>query len=80
MVFYYFVYYSITLKEYSRDYELGIFQSIGFKEFEDYFKADEKQNKKELFDKGIAEMKLTTRKYAKYQIRWINNRFVKSRF
>ncbi|CAF0905323.1 unnamed protein product [Brachionus calyciflorus] len=74
-----------NFKEYSRDFEFGIFQSIGFKEFDEYFKyidsvcsekIDEKK-KKEFFDKAILDMKISTRRYAKIQIRWVKNRFIK---
>jgi len=73
-----------SLKEFSRDYQFGIFQSIGFKEFDDYFKyfnesvseADLKV-KDSIFKKCVDEMKMSTRRYARIQIRWIRNRFIK---
>lgn len=83
-----------NFREYSREYEFGIFQSIGFKEFEDYFKfiemeklssADDKESvcdekkKNELFEKCINEMKQSTRRYAKTQMKWVRNRFIKSK-
>lgn len=78
-----------TIKNYSRDFEFGIFQSIGFKEFDDYLKIvdnEEKENSNtvedkhmELFNKCIEEMKLSTRRYAKTQVRWVQNRFIKSK-
>lgn len=78
----------ITFREYSRDFEFGIFQSIGFKEFEDFFNYvhSQKENeideikKKQLFDKAVEEMKISTRRYAKTQVKWVKNRFVKSKF
>lgn len=73
-----------TLKEYSRDYQFGIFQSIGFKEFDEYFQYLETNGsnedsavKNDLLKKGIEEMKVSTRRYARIQMRWIRNRFVK---
>jgi tRNA dimethylallyltransferase len=78
---------SQNFKEYSRNFEFGIFQSIGFKEFDDYFKLIDGCNqktenyetsKKEIFEKCVEEMKLSTRKYAKTQIKWVKNRFIKS--
>jgi tRNA A37 N6-isopentenylltransferase MiaA len=33
-----------------------------------------------LFEKGIEDMKLITRKYAKKQQKWILNRFIKSNY
>lgn len=71
---------SQSFKEYSRDYQFGIFQSIGFKEFENFFKCNTESEKQHLIEEGLKEMKLSTRRYAKYQIRWINNRFIKSNF
>ena len=77
-----------TLREYSRDFEFGIFQSIGFKEFDDYLnyienhKPDEanyEKIKEDLFSKAVLDMKLSTRRYAKSQIKWVKNRFVKSK-
>lgn len=65
------------------DYTHGIFQSIGFKEFHEYLilSDDEKDSDegKRLLLKGIEEMKLVTRRYARKQVRWINNRFLKYR-
>ena len=73
-----------TLKEYSRDYQFGIFQSIGFKEFDEYFQYLETNSsnedsavKNDLLKKGIEDMKASTRRYARIQMRWIRNRFVK---
>lgn len=37
------------------------------------------QKKSELFEKGINEMKQSTRRYAKTQIKWVKNKFIKSR-
>lgn len=76
---------SQTFKEYSRDFEFGIFQSIGFKEFDDYFKyvesdeAKDEKIKSDLFNKAVLDMKMSTRRYAKTQIRWVKNRFIKSK-
>ncbi len=77
-----------TLREFSRDYQFGIFQSIGFKEFDEYFSYLDKTRrisdeeslvKNNLLKKCTDEMKASTRRYARVQIRWIKNRFVKSR-
>jgi len=65
---------SQTFKDFSRDYQFGIFQSIGFKEFERYFQSKTEAE----FENGVNEMKSSTRRYAKYQAKWINNRFIKS--
>ncbi|XP_071965717.1 tRNA dimethylallyltransferase-like isoform X2 [Antedon mediterranea] len=64
-------------------YSQGIFQSIGFKEFHDYLILPEKERDKEigvkLKEQGIEKLKQVTRRYARKQLRWINNRFLKRR-
>lgn len=71
-----------SIAEFSQQFQVGIFQAIGFKEFNDYLNLSEKEQEseigKELFDKGVESMKLVTRKYARKQSRWIMNRFIKS--
>ena len=66
-----------------RAYEVGIFQSIGFKEFHDFLMLKEESQRdsdegKNLFDKGKAAMKTSTRQYARRQVRWIRQRFLRS--
>ncbi|KAM3595812.1 uncharacterized protein V6R79_003242 [Siganus canaliculatus] len=64
----------------SQDYQHGIFQSIGFKEFHDYLTAPEGSTQKEkdtLRDKGIEALKIATRRYARKQNKWVRNRFLK---
>ena len=77
-----------SLREFSRDYQFGIFQSIGFKEFDEYFSyldkvtesgREEPSVKNDLLKRCTDEMKASTRRYARVQIRWIKNRFVKRR-
>ncbi|XP_044758814.1 tRNA dimethylallyltransferase [Coccinella septempunctata] len=62
------------------DYTKGMFQSIGFKEFNSYLKLEEAQRSEEIgkkkLEEGIELLKLVTRRYAKKQIKWINNRFL----
>ena len=51
---------------------------------------DENENKKDehifektkqnLFDQAVVDMKLSTRRYAKTQVKWVKNRFIKSNF
>ncbi|XP_023138785.2 tRNA dimethylallyltransferase isoform X2 [Amphiprion ocellaris] len=68
------------VKEDSQDYQHGIFQSIGFKEFHDYLTAPEsstQQEKDTLRDKGIEALKIATRRYARKQNKWVRNRFLK---
>ncbi|BET03257.1 IPP transferase [Nesidiocoris tenuis] len=64
-------------------YTQGIFQSIGFKEFHPYLtlKAEERDTDsgKQLLEKGIEDLKLVTRRYARRQIKWIKNRFIRSK-
>lgn len=64
-------------------YGKGILQTIGFKEFFDYLNLTEDDKGTDRGDKilknAIAEMKRSTVKYSKRQIRWIINRLVLSR-
>ncbi|KAI5960567.1 tit1 [Candida pseudojiufengensis] len=55
--------------ENNADCTMGIYQVIGFKEFLPWLK-DLKQDSK-LLEEGIERMKIRTRQYAKYQIKWI---------
>ncbi|KAM4630513.1 tRNA dimethylallyltransferase isoform 3-T3 [Polymixia lowei] len=64
----------------SQDYQHGIFQSIGFKEFHEYLTTPEtstQQEKDALRDKGIEALKIATRRYARKQNKWVRNRFLK---
>ncbi|KAK9454752.1 IPP transferase-domain-containing protein [Dipodascopsis uninucleata] len=54
------------------DLERGIWQVIGFKEFLPYIESQTDEQ----FEKGLEEMKRRTRKYARYQIRWIRRKFL----
>ncbi|XP_069478502.1 tRNA dimethylallyltransferase isoform X2 [Ambystoma mexicanum] len=54
------------INERSQDYQHGIFQSIGFKEFHEY-----------LVTEGIQALKQVTQKYARKQNKWVHNRFLK---
>ncbi|KAM9385589.1 tRNA dimethylallyltransferase isoform 2-T3 [Pholidichthys leucotaenia] len=63
----------------SQDYQHGIFQSIGFKEFHDYLTVPEsstQQDKEALRDKGIEALKIATKRYARRQNKWVRNRFL----
>lgn len=57
-------------------YSEGIFQAIGFKEFHDYLIKTEEKRKISLLNKCINQLKISTRQYARKQLRWIDNRFV----
>lgn len=64
----------------SQDYQHGIFQSIGFKEFHEYLVTMDNSNpeqKKVLLQRGIESLKQRTQKYAKKQNKWVKNRFLK---
>lgn len=50
------------------DCTTGVSQVIGFKEFLPWLKFNENDK---LFNEGIERMKIRTRQYAKYQIKWI---------
>ncbi|XP_063324329.1 tRNA dimethylallyltransferase [Pelmatolapia mariae] len=68
------------IQDNSQDYQHGIFQSIGFKEFHDYLTAPEsstQQEKDSLRDKGIEALKIATRRYARKQNKWVRNRFLR---
>ncbi|KAI9203361.1 IPP transferase-domain-containing protein [Polychytrium aggregatum] len=62
------------------DYSRGIFQAIGYKEFDPYLTAlhcdppEEPHELERLKTKGIVEMKQATRRYARKQITWIKNK------
>ena len=63
------------------DYSVGIFQSIGFKEFHDYLllsKEDQETPKgQKMFEKGKELMMIATRQYARKQNKWIRQRFLR---
>ncbi|KAG7457707.1 hypothetical protein MATL_G00230250, partial [Megalops atlanticus] len=68
------------LQENSQDYQHGIFQSIGFKEFHEYLTADagvSEEERARLLSKGIEALKQATRRYARKQNKWVRNRFLK---
>ncbi|KAK9719104.1 tRNA dimethylallyltransferase, mitochondrial [Basidiobolus ranarum] len=62
------------------DFSRGIKQAIGFREFNEYFKELENNGNSENLDKlkveAVEAMKLNTRKYAKRQIHWIQNKLI----
>ena len=62
------------------DYTVGIFQSIGFKEFHSYLTmtGEEKRSDegKEALSAGVKQMKLATRQYSRKQAKWMRNRFL----
>ena len=60
---------------------MGIFQSIGFKEFHDYLllSKEEQESPKggKMFEKGKELMMIATRQYARRQNKWIRQRFLR---
>lgn len=56
------------------DYTVGIYQSIGYKEFHDFLASPEPSDK--LFASAVEQMKYGTRQYAKRQIRWLKNKLL----
>lgn len=63
------------------DYTRGIFQCIGFKEFHSYLLLTNEERQtveaEKLFREGVDTLKLVTRRYARKQIKWITNRFLR---
>ncbi|XP_008071396.1 tRNA dimethylallyltransferase, mitochondrial isoform X5 [Carlito syrichta] len=63
----------------SQDYQHGIFQSIGFKEFHEYLITEGKctpETSNQLLKKGVEALKQVTKRYARKQNRWVKNRFL----
>ncbi|NWX06785.1 MOD5 dimethylallyltransferase, partial [Caloenas nicobarica] len=63
-----------------QDYQHGIFQSIGFKEFHEYLISEgncSPENSALLLQKGIQALKQVTKKYARRQNKWVRNRFLR---
>ncbi|CAG2115462.1 unnamed protein product [Medioppia subpectinata] len=66
----------------SADYSKGIFQSIGFKEFHKYLLLTEEQRKTNPFSEimlreSTESLKYVTKRYARHQLKWIRNRFLR---
>ncbi|KAJ3474244.1 hypothetical protein NLI96_g12571 [Meripilus lineatus] len=55
------------------DFTLGIYQSIGYREFHEYL--DAKPSDKE-FQDAVERMKISTRQYAKRQVSWLRNKLL----
>ncbi|KAJ7581102.1 tRNA isopentenyltransferase [Mycena floridula] len=58
----------------TNDYSLGIFQSIGYREFHEYLKMPEPTS--EALAAATERMKTSTRQYATRQVRWIRNKLL----
>ncbi|XP_054251176.1 tRNA dimethylallyltransferase [Indicator indicator] len=66
--------------EQRQDYQHGIFQSIGFKEFHEYLVSEgscSPETSALLLQKGIQALKQVTKRYARRQNKWVRNRFLK---
>ncbi|XP_026558613.1 tRNA dimethylallyltransferase [Pseudonaja textilis] len=66
--------------ENSQDYQQGIFQSIGFKEFHQFL-VSEAQSPEEvrhqLLDQALQAFRTVTKRYARKQNKWVRNRFLR---
>ncbi|KAK0667013.1 putative tRNA isopentenyltransferase [Cercophora samala] len=65
------------------DRSKGIWQSIGFRQFEPYLHArkenpEDEANLAKLMASGIEDTKTATRQYAKYQLRWMSTKTLTS--
>ncbi|NXE50191.1 MOD5 dimethylallyltransferase, partial [Casuarius casuarius] len=63
-----------------QDYQHGIFQSIGFKEFHEYLVSEgtcSPETSALLLQKGIQALKQVTKRYARRQNKWVRNRFLR---
>ena len=64
------------------DYTVGIFQSIGLKEFHNYLLLSEAEQSSasgnDLLENGKELMMIATRQYARRQRKWIRQRFLRS--
>lgn len=72
----------IRNKDDKPDYEKGLFQTIGFKEFHDYLVMEpeikETAEGQKVLKRSIEEMKISTRQYARRQMKWIRRRFLQA--
>nr|XP_060640040.1 tRNA dimethylallyltransferase [Anolis sagrei ordinatus] len=62
-----------------QDYQHGIFQSIGFKEFHQFLITEgqcPEEESQQLLEKGIEALKIVTKRYARKQNKWVRNRFL----
>ncbi|KAI0075461.1 tRNA isopentenyltransferase [Panus rudis PR-1116 ss-1] len=56
------------------DYTLGLYQSIGFKEFSQYLSTPDPTP--QMYSAALERMKLSTRQYAKRQVKWMQNKLL----
>ncbi|XP_041069156.1 tRNA dimethylallyltransferase isoform X2 [Carcharodon carcharias] len=67
------------IAENSQNYQHGVFQSIGFKEFHEYltYNSSCSETRENLLTQGVAALKQVTKRYARKQNKWVRNRFLK---
>jgi tRNA dimethylallyltransferase len=64
-------------EEAAADYTLGIYQSIGYREFDAYLSSPAPPEQDHAaFDAAADAMKLSTRQYAKRQVSWMRNKLL----
>lgn len=66
---------------FSLDFTKGVLQCIGVKQFQQYLELPndvrETEEGRKALENALTAMKYVTKKYARRQVRWINNRFLK---
>jgi len=58
------------------DYTLGMYQSIGYREFDRYIELQDTAESQTAYELAVDSMKRSTRKYAKRQVSWIRNKLI----
>jgi len=58
------------------DYTLGMYQSIGYREFDRYVELQGTAESQIAYELAVDSMKRSTRKYAKRQVSWIKNKLI----
>ncbi|KAF9792329.1 tRNA isopentenyltransferase [Thelephora terrestris] len=58
------------------DYTLGIYQSIGYREFDRYVELQNTGESQTAYELAVQSMKQSTRRYAKRQVSWIKNKLI----
>lgn len=65
-----------------RNYQSGIFQTIGYRQFVEYLDrldtlgSETSKDQPKWFDKAVQDTKTSTRQYAKSQLKWVQNKLV----
>ncbi|XP_053147604.1 tRNA dimethylallyltransferase [Hemicordylus capensis] len=63
-----------------QNYQHGIFQSIGFKEFHEFLISEgrcPKERSSQLLEEAIQALRIVTKRYARKQNKWVRNRFLR---